>query len=133
MTSAGNTGDANGQFALYGGLLVPMGPVHEALLLTAFLNVLLLVVNLLPVAPLDGFALFRSAVWAEVGNRAEAERRAIVWSRVVLFFGLSMSLLVLTSSHRSTGVAALCVLATLTAQHRAAARRVVPTPADDGR
>jgi Zn-dependent protease len=117
---------------IYAGLLIPIGPVRDALLLTAYLNVLLLVVNLLPVAPLDGFALFRSAVWAEVGNRAEAERRAITWSRIVLFSGVSMSLLVLTS-HHVTGVAALCVLATLTAQHRAAARRVVAAPAEDGR
>jgi Zn-dependent protease len=118
---------------IYAALLIPTGPVHDALLVTAFLNVLLLLVNLLPVAPLDGFALFRSAVWAEVGNRAEAERRAITWSRIVLFSGLSMSLLVLLTSHRVAGVAALCVLATLTAQHRAAARHVVPAPVDDAR
>jgi Zn-dependent protease len=118
---------------VYAGLLIPIGPVQAALLLTAFLNVLLLLVNLLPVAPLDGFALFRSAVWAEIGNRAEAERRAITWSRIVLFSGLSVTLLVLTTSHRSMGIAALCVLAALTAQHRAAARRVVPAPPEDPR
>jgi Zn-dependent protease len=112
------------------GLLIPIGPVHDALLLTAALNILLLLVNLLPIAPMDGFALFRSAVWAEVGNRAEAERRAITWSRVVLFSGLSISLILMTSD-RITGAAALFLLATLTAQHRAAARRVLPAPAED--
>jgi len=106
------------------GLVVPWEAMRAGLLLSAVLNLLLLVVNLLPVAPMDGFALFRSAVWAEVGSRAEAERRAITWSRVVLFSGLSISLLVLITD-RLTGAAALCLLGTLAAQHRAAARQVV--------
>ena len=115
---------------LSAGVLIRFGPLRDALLLTAGLNVLFLLVNLLPVAPMDGFALFRSAVWAEVGNRAEAERRALTWSRVVLFSGLTISLLLMTSD-RINGVAALCLLATLTAQHHAAVRRVVPVPAED--
>ena len=105
------------------GLLAPFAVVRVALLVAAVLNVLFLGLNLLPVAPMDGFALFRSAVWAEVGNRAEAERRAIKWSRIVLLAGLYFSLIMMTSD-RLVGLAALCVLATLTAQHRAAARLV---------
>lgn len=106
-----------------GALAVAWQPLQIGLVLSAGLNVLLLIVNLLPVAPMDGFALFRSAVWAEVGSRAEAERRALTWSRVVLFTFLSLSILVLMSD-RVTGAAALCLLAALTVQHRAAARTV---------
>jgi Zn-dependent protease len=110
-------------------LVAPWEPLRIGLLLAAMLNVLLLIVNLLPVAPMDGFALFRAGVWAEVGSRAEAERRAITWSRVVLFSGLSLSLMVLTTD-RLGGAAALCVIGTLTAQHRAAARRAAEATAD---
>ena len=113
-----------------GGMVISYGPLHDGLLLTAALSVMLLVVNLLPIAPMDGFALFRSALWAQVGNRVEAERRAISWSRIVLLLGLSMSLLAFSSS-RIVGIAGLSLLAMLTAQHRAFARALIPPTADD--
>ena len=75
-------------------LLVPAGPLSVGLLVPAILNGAMLGVNLLPVAPTDGYALFRSAVWEKVGSRAQAERCAIAWSRVVIAVGLSISVLV---------------------------------------
>ena len=48
-------------------LLVPAGPLRVGLLVPAILNGAMLGVNLLPVAPTDGYALLRSAVWEKVG------------------------------------------------------------------
>ncbi len=104
------------------GLLLPSGPLGVGLLVTALLNVMMLAVNLLPVAPTDGYALFRSAVWAETGSRDEAERRAIEWSRVVLASGLTLAMFVLVADH-VYGMLAIVVLVTLTVQHHAAAGR----------
>ena len=70
--------------ALHAGQVVGTGRLVDAVwgeTAPAALNTLVLLVNLLPVAPSDGYALFRSALWAETGSRAEAERRAIAWSR----------------------------------------------------
>ncbi len=110
------------------GVIVSPGPVGIGLLVAAFLNVLVLGVNLLPVAPTDGYALFRSALWAETGSRAEAERRAIAWSRVVIVSGLSVALLVLTVD-KLYGVLGVVMLVTLTAQHHMVARRAAEKPA----
>ncbi len=77
-------------------------------------------VNLLPVAPTDGYALLRSAVWGR-GKPAEAERCAIAWSRVVIAVGLSISMLVFTTN-RIYGVLAILMLISFTAQHHIVAR-----------
>jgi Zn-dependent protease len=108
--------------------LAPWPALRVGLLVPALVNALLLLINLLPVAPTDGYALFRSALWAETGNRAEAERRAIAWSRVVLAIGLVVSL-ELAASHQLAGVLALFAVTTLTVQHHAVARRVEHRPA----
>jgi Zn-dependent protease len=107
------------------GLLLPAGPSATGLLLPAVLNLLLLGVNLLPVTPMDGYLLFRSALWASVGSRAEAERRAIRWSRRVLVYGLLVSVLVFCGDQQA-GMLALLIFASLAVQHRAAVRQVAP-------
>jgi Zn-dependent protease len=104
------------------GLLVPAGLLGVGLLVPAILNGAMVGVNLLPVAPTDGYALFRSAVWEKVGSRAEAERRAIAWSRVVIAVGLSLSLLVF-ETNKLYGVLAIVMLISFTAQHHIVARR----------
>ncbi len=109
-------------------VLVSPSSVSIGLLVAAFLNMLILAVNLLPVAPTDGYALFRSAVWAETGSRAEAERRALEWSRVVLASGLLVALLILAAD-KLFGVLAVVMLITLTAQHHVVARRAAEKPA----
>jgi Zn-dependent protease len=109
------------------GLLVPAGPVEIGFFLPAAMNVLLLAINLLPVAPMDGYMLFRAAIWASVGNRAEAERRAMRLSRYVLVCGLELSLLVLYADLQR-GMMALVVVATLALQHHAVARQHSPIP-----
>jgi Zn-dependent protease len=105
------------------GVLLPLGPIRDGLLVAATLNLFVLVVNLLPVAPNDGYALFRSAVWAQVGSRAEAEKRALAWSRAVLAVGLAVSLLTFTFG-RTAGIAAFALLAALTVQHHLVAVRL---------
>jgi Zn-dependent protease len=109
-------------------VFVSPGSVSIGLLVAAFLNTLILAVNLLPVAPTDGYALFRSAVWAETGSRAEAERRALAWSRVVLASGLFVAVLVL-GIDKLYGVLAVVILVTLTVQHHVVARRAAENPA----
>ena len=104
------------------GLLVPAGPLSVGLLVPAILNGAMLGVNLLPVAPTDGYALFRSAVWEKVGSRAEADRRAIAWSRVVIAVGLSISILVF-ATNKLYGVLTIVMLISFTAQHHIVARR----------
>jgi Zn-dependent protease len=106
------------------GLLVPAGPLSVGLLVPGLINVAMLVVNLLPIAPTDGYSLFRSAVWAEIGNRAEADRRAIGWSRVVIAVGLSISILVF-ATNELYGMLAIVMLASFTAQHHLVVRRSV--------
>ena len=101
-------------------------PLRTALLLPAVLNALLLGANLLPLAPMDGYMLFRSAVWAEVGSRAEAERRAMQWSRALLGWAMCCSLVVL-DRNPMYGLLALFLVSTFALQHHAAARRPVPS------
>ena len=107
-----------------GGLIVPSGPVSIGLLVPAALNGAMLGVNLLPVAPTDGYALLRSALWEKLGNRAEADRRAIAWSRVVIAVGLSISLLVF-ATNRLYGVLSIVMLQL----HRSTSHRRAATPA----
>jgi Zn-dependent protease len=104
-------------------VLAPWPAVSIGLFVPAVATALLLGLNLLPVAPTDGYALFRSLLWAETGSRKEAERRALAWSRVVLVLGLIVSL-ELVADHPLAAVAALLTVATLTMQHHAVARRV---------
>lgn len=108
---------------VFAAALVPWPAVRMGLIVPAAVNTLLLVVNLLPVAPTDGYALLRSALWAKTGSRAEAERRAIAWSRTVLAFGLVVSL-ELMAAHGLAAVVALFAVTTLTVQHHAVARTV---------
>jgi Zn-dependent protease len=106
---------------LLGALLAP-APLRAGLLVPAALNAALLVVNLLPFAPMDGYLLFRSAVWAGLGNRAEAERRAIDWSRAALVWGMFLTLVALERNSRY-GLLALVFVATFTLQHHTTVRR----------
>ena len=110
---------------LVAGLLLP-APFATSLLLPAVLNLALLGVNLLPVAPTDGYMLFRSALWASIGNRPEAERRAIRWSRRVVAYGVFVSLL-LFSVQPEAGVIALILCGTFALQHHSATHKFVPT------
>ncbi len=112
--------------------LLPFGAVAIGLYATALVNLPMLLVNLLPIAPMDGYALLRSAIWAGTGSRAEAERRAIEWSRVVLVSGLSVAVLIL-SVDRLSAVLAVVLLTTLTAQHHVAARPAAEKPAENAR
>jgi Zn-dependent protease len=108
-----------------GGLQLP-GPFGAALILSAVLNGLLLGAYLLPVAPTDGYLLVRSAVWAEVGSRAEAERRALGWSRALLGWAVFCSLVVL-DRNPIDGLLALFLVGTFALQHHAVASRSGPS------
>ena len=89
------------------------------------MNLILLGVNLLPVAPTDGYLLIRSALWASGDSRNDAERRAIRWSRRWLVFGFFISLLLLWGNPQ-VGMLSLVLCATFVVQHRAATRRLAP-------
>jgi len=104
-------------------LLLPVGAFATALIVPGVLNLMLLGVNLLPVAPMDGYMLMRSLLWARAGNRAEAETRAIRWSAQVLGLGILLSLLVFFGNERS-GLIALFLVTTLGAQHYVASRHL---------
>jgi Zn-dependent protease len=104
-------------------LLAPWTAVSAGFIVPAIMSAILLGLNLLPVAPTDGYALFRSLLWAETGSRREAELRAIAWSRAVLAFGLVISLELL-AEHQSAAISVLVIVATLIVQHHAVARRV---------
>ena len=108
------------------GLLVPGGAFRMALLLPAVINAGLLIVNLVPVAPSDGYLIFRSGLWASLGSRAEAEERALRWSRCLLVYCLYFALLVFTHGTKN-GLLALGLVATLVASHCVAAGRSAPS------
>lgn len=105
------------------GLQLPMGAFRTALLLPAVINAALLALNLLPLAPMDGYMLFRSALWASIGSRAEADRRAIRWSRRLLFYGGFISLALFWADHQA-GVIAGVLLASFVSQHHMATRKL---------
>ena len=107
------------------GLQLP-APFDTAFLVPAVLNAFMLVANLLPLAPMDGYMLFRSALWAEVGNRAEAERRAMNWSRALIGWAVAWALVVL-DHNRLYGLLGLFLVATFGLQHHAAASRAAPS------
>jgi len=109
-----------------GATFAPWTAVRLGLYVPSLMNALLLGVNLLPIAPTDGYALLRSALWAEIGSRTEAEHRALAWSRVVLALGLVVSLELMVS-HQLAAVLAVFAIATLTIQHHAVAKRVAST------
>ena len=102
--------------------LAPWQAVRVGFFVPAVASAVMLGINLLPVAPTDGYALFRAALWAETGSRPEAERRAIEWSRVVLASGIVVSLLLAAHNHFAAFVA-LASVVTLTIQHHAVVRR----------
>lgn len=104
-----------------GGLVAP-AMFSTGLFLAAGLGGALLALNLLPVAPSDGYLLFRAALWHSIGSRAKAEERAIVWSRCVLACALICSLAVLHADRRDALVM-LMIVATLILQHHAVWRR----------
>jgi Zn-dependent protease len=101
------------------GLQLP-APFGMALILPAFLNALVLGVNLLPLAPMDGYMLFRAAVWAKVGSREEADRCAMGWSRALLGWAAFCSLVVL-ARNPVYGLLALFLVGTFALQHHAVA------------
>jgi len=108
------------------GLLVPGAPFKMALLLPALINAGLLAVNLVPVAPSDGYLIFRSGLWASLGSRADAEARALRWSRGILVLCSCFALALFTRDTKN-GLLALGLLATLVASHRVAASRSAPS------
>lgn len=97
---------------------LPDGPFRAAFLFPAGVTLILTVLNLLPVAPSDGYALFRAALWSSLGDRQEAERRAVDWSRTVIGYGLLASTLVYCRNDRY-GLVGLFLVVTLAAQHYA--------------
>lgn len=107
----------------FAGVLLGPGPLRTGLALAAVFNALMLVLNLLPLAPTDGYMLFRAALWGSVGNRAEAEERAMRWGRSVLLWGLVLSM-VLFLTTKLGGLVALFLVASLIVQQR----RRLPQP-----
>jgi Zn-dependent protease len=115
-----------------GGMLLPAGPFRVALLVPAALTFSLLLVNLLPTAPTDGYLLFRSLLWHDLGSREAAERRALEWSRAVIVWALLLSLLLLHVNQRA-GLAAVFLLGALAMQHHATVRQVLARDAAGAR
>ena len=112
---------------LAGGILLPSGPLAIALLVPAVLTMVLALINLLPVAPMDGWLLLRSAEWAKHGSRAEAERRALQWSRCLLVYGMvAASLIVATDP--IAGTIATIVCAIFVFQHHELVTRLAAEP-----
>ncbi|HEX4520525.1 MAG TPA: hypothetical protein VH063_13175 [Gaiellaceae bacterium] len=97
---------------------LPDGIFRTAVLFPAGVTLILTVANLLPIAPTDGYALFRAALWASLGSRQEAERRAVDWSRTMIGFAILASVLVYYRDDRY-GLAALLLVVTLAVQHYA--------------
>ena len=65
-----------------GGILLPTGPFATALLVPAVLATVLALINLLPVAPMDGWLLLRSAEWAKHGSREEADTAGVAMEQM---------------------------------------------------
>lgn len=105
-------------------VLVPSGPFAFALVIPAALTLVMTVVNLLPIAPMDGYTLFRSWLWSNLGNRAEAERVALDWSRVVIAFLIACAAVALLTD-REAGVAALVMCTAFVVQHHKVFNRVM--------
>ena len=100
------------------GLLVPVGPFATALIVPGVLTACLAAVNLLPLAPMDGYLLLRSWIWAGLGTRAEAERRALGWSRCLIVYGALFSIIALEQSKVVGLLGAFCCV-TFGVQHHA--------------
>ena len=98
--------------------LLVRGPIGAGIVVAAIVTAALLGLNLLPVAPMDGYLLFRAAIWASLHDREQAEERALGWSRCVLACALLAALLVYRTD-ASGGMLLLCLLATLVVQHHA--------------
>jgi Zn-dependent protease len=113
------------------GLMLP-GPFASTLLVPAVLTACLALVNLLPVAPMDGWLLLRSALWAKHGSRSEGERRALRWSRCLLVWGLPVvSILLITN--RAAGIAAIFAWSMFIVQHHEVHTRLDATARPAGR
>ena len=98
------------------GLTIPRGPFSVALLVPALVTLVMAALNLLPIAPMDGYMLFRSWLWSNLGNRAEAERRALDWSRVVIAVLIACSTAGFAAD-RAAGLVGLMICAAFVAQH----------------
>jgi Zn-dependent protease len=101
---------------LAGGLLLPAGPFAAALIVPAVLLAALTFVNLLPLAPMDGYLFVRSALWAKHACRDEGERRALQWSRCSITYLLLLSALVLREN-TTAGIVGVIMCATFVVQH----------------
>jgi Zn-dependent protease len=101
---------------------VPGDPVKLGLMGAAILNAVLLAVNVLPVAPTDGYVLFCALLWSRNGCRAAAERCAARWSWCLLAVLLSAAL-TLSLHDPKAGAAALLLTAVFTLQHGVALMR----------
>lgn len=97
-------------------LAVPMSPsLVQLLLLLAFLNVVLAVLNLVPAYPLDGYKVVAGLLWAATGSERKARQilRRIGIGWVVLEAPAAVFLLV---EKPLLGIPALGVAAVLSAQ-----------------
>jgi Zn-dependent protease len=104
------------------GLALPQGAYATAFIIPAVLSLMLAAVNLLPIAPMDGYMLFRAWIWAELGDRAEAERRAIDWSRSVITYALFLSVIAY-EWHHIAGLIALVFCVSFAIQHHRVVRK----------
>ncbi len=98
------------------------GPVAAGLVCAALLNVIVLAINLVPVAPSDGYLLLRAALWARSGSRSLANKRAARWSWWLLGLAVCGAVEIYTHDANAGGPLVL-VLASLLAQNALALRR----------
>jgi Zn-dependent protease len=105
------------------GLLAPAS-FRPALLVPGLLTLVMMALNMLPIAPMDGYVLYRSWLWSNLGNRSDAELRALDWSRVIIVLLVSVSLAV-AAADRTASLAALLVCVTLVVQHHKVFTRVM--------
>jgi Zn-dependent protease len=99
------------------------GPIAQVLRFVVLLNALVLAANLLPLAPMDGYMLLRSWLWARAGERAVGERQAMHVSRALLALAGLAAVLVLWQD-RYLGVMVAFCIAGFVAQHQLAARQI---------
>jgi Zn-dependent protease len=102
----------------------PWPGTHAVCSFIALINVLLLVVNLLPLAPMDGYMLLRNGLWALRGSRERGEQAALLVSKCLLA-GSFVTSVALLAVAREAALVTLFLLATLYVQHHFTARSIL--------